>query len=125
MRYPSLYEPPTGKITGLDYTLLIDAGFSGDAMRAILSYSLDLYLAGNRSPLIFVAHAQLYAFSPRKPDLNTPTEADREMRWKGLTEFIAYAMSKPEVRIVAARDVLAWVQGAARRKLSDSSKPHG
>jgi hypothetical protein len=123
--YPSFYEPPTGKITGLDYTLLIDAGLSGDEMRAILSYNLDLHLAGNRSPLTFVAHAHLYAFSPRMPDLNAPTEADREMRWKVLTDFIAYAMSKPEVRIVAARDVLSWAQGAARRKLSDSSKPQG
>lgn len=125
MPYPSFHEPPTGKITGLDYTLLIDAGLSGDEMRAILSYNLDLHLAGNRSPLIFVAHAQLYTSSPRGGDPARPTEADREMRWKGLTAFIAYATSKPEVRIVAAQDVLAWVQGAARRKLSDSSKPHG
>jgi hypothetical protein len=126
-RAPSFYEPQTGKITGVDYTLLIAAGVSGDEMRAILSYNLDLHLAGNRSPLIFVAHGQLYTSSPspRKGDPASATEAVREMRWKGLTEFIAYAMSKPEVRIVAARDVLAWVQGAARRKVSDSSKPHG
>ncbi len=120
MPYPSFYEPPTGKITGLDYTLLIDAGLSGDEMRAILSYNLDLHLAGNHSPLIFVAHAQLY--TSRKGDPDAKAEANGEMRWKGLTAFISYAMSKPEVRIVSARDALAWTQGAARKRLSDSSK---
>ena len=34
--YRSQYEASSGKITGLDYTLLIDAGVTGDEMRAIL-----------------------------------------------------------------------------------------
>ena len=48
LSYPSLYEASSGKITGLDYTLLIDAGVTGDEMRAILEYNLDLHLSGNR-----------------------------------------------------------------------------
>jgi hypothetical protein len=89
---------------------------TGDEMRAILEYNLDLHLSGNRSPLIFVAHAHLYAFSSPADNPDTTTDAVREARWKGLSEFIAYALTKPEVRVVATRDVLAWVQAALSRQ---------
>jgi len=115
--YPSVYDSRRGKITGLDYTLLIDAGVTGDEMRAILSYNLDLHLAGNHSPLIFVAHSHLYAFSTPDDNPDTPTNADRQTRWKGLTDFIAYALTKPDVRVVATEDVLAWMRTHMSRKL--------
>ncbi len=114
--YPSLYEASTGKITGLDYALLIDAGITGDEMRAILSYNLDLHLAGNRAPLIFVAHSHLYAFSGADDNPDTPSDADRAARWNGLAAFITYALTKPDVRIVGTGDVLAWMQGALAAK---------
>jgi peptidoglycan/xylan/chitin deacetylase (PgdA/CDA1 family) len=112
LRYPSLYEASTGKITGLDYTLLIDAGLTGGEMRAVLAYNLDLHLAGNRSPLIFVAHAHLYAYSGADDNPDTPSDAERAARWKGLAAFIDYALTKPEVRIVGTGSVLAWMRGA-------------
>ena len=114
--YPSLYEASTGKITGLDYALLIDAGITGDEMRAILSYNLDLHLAGNRAPLIFVAHSHLYAFSGADDNPDTPSNADRAARWNGLAAFITYALTKPDVRMVGTGDVLAWMQGALAAK---------
>jgi hypothetical protein len=113
MPYPSIYDGARGKIAGLDYTLLMDAKVTGDEMAAILAYNLDLHLAGNRSPLIFIAHSHLYAYSSPDDNPDTPSPAERDARWKGLTDFINYAMSKPEVRIVATRDVLAWVQRAS------------
>jgi hypothetical protein len=115
--YPSIYDAAAGKITGLDYTLLIDAGVTGDEMRAILEYNLDLHLSGNHSPLIFVAHAHLYAFSTPDDNPDTLTNADRKARWKGLTDFIAYALTKPDVRVVAAEDVLAWMRANMAPKL--------
>src|SRR5262245_17503014 len=115
--YPSLYDSTRGKIAGLDYTLLIHAGVTGDEMRAILEYNLDLHLAGNHSPLIFVAHAHLYAFSSAEDNPDTPTNTDRQTRWKGLTDFFAYALTKPDVRVVAPEDVLAWMRAHMSRKL--------
>ena len=112
--YPSLYEQSSAKITGLDYTLLIDAGATGDEMRAILEYNLDLHLSGNRSPLVFVAHAHLYTFSTPEDNPDTPSNAERKARWKGLTEFIAYALRKPEVRVVAGRDIVEWMMAMRR-----------
>src|SRR5262249_9737763 len=37
--YPDIWEPSTGKIAGLDYTLLNDAQVQPDEMRAILEYN--------------------------------------------------------------------------------------
>lgn len=51
-----------------------------------------------------------------KDNPDTVTDADRKARWKGLTEFMTYALTKPEVRVVASRDVLAWVRAAVSRK---------
>ncbi|MGH6742868.1 MAG: hypothetical protein ACREDY_28205, partial [Bradyrhizobium sp.] len=114
--YPSLYDASTGKITGLDYTLLIDAGLTGDEMRATLEYNLDLHLSGNRSPLVFVAHAHLYAFSTPDDNADTPSDAVRQARWKGLMQFIAFALAKPDVRIVGSGSLVTWMQGAASAK---------
>jgi hypothetical protein len=43
--------------------------------------------------------------------------ADRQTRWKGLTDFIAYALTKPDVRVVATKDVLASMRANMSRKL--------
>ena len=108
--YPSIYEASTGKIAGLDYTLLIDAGLSGAEMSAVLKYNLDLHIAGNRSPFVFIAHSHLYTYSTPEDNPGTPTAADRDERWKGMTEFIQYALKKPEVRIVSVKELLAWIR---------------
>ncbi|HXI60599.1 MAG TPA: hypothetical protein VNO55_31275 [Polyangia bacterium] len=116
--YPSLYEPATGKLAGLDYTILIDAMLSPEEMLAVLKYTLDLHLQGNRSPLIFIAHSFLYDFTGSdegKPDdqrdnYTTPSSAVRDARWKAIADFLAYAVSKPEVRVRPVRDIVAWMQ---------------
>jgi MYXO-CTERM domain-containing protein len=111
--YPSIYEKSTGKLAGLDYSILIDAQLTPAEMTAILEYNLDQHIAGNRSPIVFIAHSHLYAYSSPDDNPDTPSKAIRDARWKGLTDFITYALTKPEVRIVPAKDILAWVEKAA------------
>lgn len=113
--YPSIYEASTGKITGLDYTLLMDAGITGSEMGAVLKYNLDLHLSGNRSPIVFIAHSHLYSYSSPEMNPDTPSAAERDARWKGLTDFLTYALSKPEVRIVSAKNILAWINRQKRQ----------
>jgi peptidoglycan/xylan/chitin deacetylase (PgdA/CDA1 family) len=108
--YPSVYEASTGKIAGLDYTLLMDAGLNGAEMSAVLKHNLNLHLQGNRSPLIFVAHSHLYTYSTPTDNPDTPTAAIRDERWEGLTDFVQYALTKPEVRIVAVKDLIEWME---------------
>jgi hypothetical protein len=63
-----------------------------------------------------VAHPHLYAFSTAEDNPDTPSEAVRAARWKALTGFINYALTKPDVRIVGTSDVLAWVQATLAAK---------
>ena len=115
MPYPSLYDPGSGQIAGLDYTLLIDAGVSGDELRAILEYNLDHHLAGNRAPLVLVAHSHLYAVSSRDENPDTPSEAVRQARWRGLTDFLDYALGQAAIRVVSTGQIVDWMRRSAAR----------
>ncbi|MBA2479035.1 MAG: polysaccharide deacetylase family protein [Planctomycetes bacterium] len=102
--------------TALDYSLLITDGMTAAEMRAVLDHNLDQHLAGNRAPLVFVAHSHLYAFTSARENPDTPSLAIRDERWRALSGFIEYALSKPEVRVVAAEDVVDWA-----RKVNEAS----
>jgi len=110
MPYPSLWDPGTGKLAGLDWTVLMDAKLSPDEMTRILQYTLDQHLAGNRSPFVICAHTFMYSYSKPDSKLDTPSAAVRDARWKALTTFLSYALAKPEVRIRPVKDIMAWVR---------------
>ncbi|MCF3651357.1 polysaccharide deacetylase family protein [Synoicihabitans lomoniglobus] len=86
-----------GKITGLDWNVLEMAHLDGPDFLAILKYTLDLRLAGNRAPFMVGGHTALYPTD--KPDRRAAIEA-----------FVTYALSKPEVRLVTPTQVLAWLR---------------
>ena len=108
--YPSLWEPATGKLSGLDWTVLVDAKLRPDEMTRVLQYTLDQHLAGNRSPFVICAHTFLYAYAKPGSNPDTPSVAIRNARWKALTAFLSYALSKPEVRMRPVKDIVDWMQ---------------
>jgi hypothetical protein len=110
LAYPDIYEASSGKIAGLDYSMLNDAQIKPDEMRAILEYNLDLHLKGNRAPFIFIAHGFNYSNEGGVADPNTPSVPIAVDRQNALLAFVKYALSKPEVRIVNVKDILAWVK---------------
>jgi len=86
-----------GKITGLDWNVVEMATLDGPDFRAILDYTLELRLAGNRAPLMVGAHTALYP-------------ADKPDRREALEGFIHHALTHPEVRIVTPVQLLAWLR---------------
>jgi len=88
---------PQDRITGLDWNVLEAAKCDGPELLAILKQTLDLRLAGNRAPFMVGGHTALYPAG--KPD-----------RRRAMEEFIAYALSKPEVRFVTGRQLLEWLR---------------
>lgn len=88
---------PTEKISGLDWNVLEAAKCDGPEFLAILKHTLDLRLAGNRAPFMVGAHTALYPAN--KPD-----------RRKAMEDFIAYALSKPEVRFVTGKQLIEWLR---------------
>jgi len=86
-----------GKITGLDWNVFEQARLSGGDFLAILKYTLDLRLAGNRAPLMVGAHTQLFPES-------------EPVRRAAMEVFIRYALSKPAVRLVTPQQTLQWLR---------------
>ena len=90
------WNSQSGRITGFDWNLLA-AGLSGEDFLAILKYSLDQHLQGNRSPFIFGGHTALYP-------------ASMPGRREALEAFIDYALQHPEVRFTTPTGLIEWMR---------------
>lgn len=99
------FEPENGKITGFDYNLWYLFHLSGPEVTAILKYTLDRRLAGNRAPFFVGVHSEEYS-EQSEPALGS-TYLERR---RAIEDFLDHAASHEAVRIVAARDVLQWVR---------------
>lgn len=94
------WSAAAGKITGLDWNVLEAARAEPEEFLAILKYTLDLRLAGNRAPFMVGGHTALFP-------ANSPG------RRKAMEEFIAYALTKPEVRFVTPVQLIDWLRKPA------------
>lgn len=94
-----------GKVQGLDWDMFVEADMTKDECVATLKYTLDLRLKGNRAPMLFCTHSDLYGDTNPFPKSITAQE-----RRDVYTEFFKYALSKEEVRVVAHQDILDWIK---------------
>jgi peptidoglycan/xylan/chitin deacetylase (PgdA/CDA1 family) len=100
--YYSLKEKiGTDRITGFDYNLWVLYGLNGKEFSTTLKYNLDLRLEGNRCPFTFGAHSDEYG-------------AELAYRREALVDFIDYALTKPDVRIQSAANLLEWLRKPAK-----------
>lgn len=99
------FDPADGKITGMDWNLWVEFGMSGPEVVAVFKYSLDQRLSGNRAPFPFGVHSDIYS---EQYDSAPATSADE--RRQALREILDYALSRPEVRVVTAKQLLDWLR---------------
>jgi hypothetical protein len=71
---------------------------------ATLKYTLDLRRKGNRAPMLFGMHSAIY--TNNEPAMNASTAERRQ----AIVDFIKYALTFPDVRIVTTKAVLDWVR---------------
>jgi peptidoglycan/xylan/chitin deacetylase (PgdA/CDA1 family) len=116
---PSTYDPATGRIGGADITLFLNAKMAASEVTATLEYTLDLHLAGNRAPMVILAHSHVYASNYTAP-VGAPDYVERQ---QAIEKFIAYALAKRDVRARPVRDILAWMQQPVA--LGDAVRPEG
>jgi peptidoglycan/xylan/chitin deacetylase (PgdA/CDA1 family) len=110
------FDAEHGKITGFDWNLWYEFGMDKAEFVATLKYTLDLRLEGNRCPYLVGTHTDIYADkNPEKPPQTTPQE-----RRDALREFVDYALTKPEVRFVSSKELLAWLKSPAPFATSNS-----
>jgi hypothetical protein len=118
---PGLWEFPvytfnkiTGEtaatVTGLDFNLWTKCqSESTFNFTEVLKQSLDQRLAGNRSPFSVGLHSDIYSQFNQSAN-TTWTNYGYQARRKALADFIEYALSKPEVRLVTFRQLIAWMR---------------
>ncbi|HYI10707.1 MAG TPA: hypothetical protein VEK57_16720 [Thermoanaerobaculia bacterium] len=102
-------EPPGGvarqKRRSSSSSVWVEFGMKPEEVVAVFRYTLDRRLSGNRAPLTFGAHSDLY--SEQYPETLPTTAAQRR---EALTAILNDALSRPEVRVVSARQLLEWVR---------------
>lgn len=99
------FDPADGKITGFDWNLWVDFGMSADEVAATFAHTLDLRLAGNRAPLTFGTHSDIYA-----DQYGAATGSTAAERRRALAEILELALARSEVRVVSARQLLDWLR---------------
>jgi hypothetical protein len=100
------FDPAAGKVTGMDWNLWCEFATTPAEFLAILKYTLDLRLSGNRCPLTIGLHSELYSDKQDTKDLNATVEERRA----ALSEFFAYVLQLPQVRVVDHKELLDWLQ---------------
>jgi peptidoglycan/xylan/chitin deacetylase (PgdA/CDA1 family) len=97
-------------VTGFDFNLWnksqSETGFN---YTEVLKQSLDQRIAGNRSPFAVGLHTDVY--SQFNESANTTwNKFDYMARRKALFDFIEYALTRPEVRLVTYRQLIEWLR---------------
>ena len=101
----SWFDTDSGKITGFDYNLWVSFSMTKAEFLATMKYTLDQRIAGNRAPMMFGAHTDIY--SSKYTAATGATVAERQ---QAIEEFLDYARAKPMVRIRPNKEILQWVR---------------
>jgi hypothetical protein len=103
--HPDYFSEAAPKITGLDYNLWYDFRLNKAEFVATVKHSLDLRLRGNRAPMLFGMHSAIYS-AVTEP---VPSAALAERR-QAIVDFLKYALTFPDVRVVTTKAVLDWIR---------------
>jgi hypothetical protein len=100
-------DPDIEKITMFDYNLWHQAELNNAELLAIMKYTFDRRMEGNRAPLMIGAHSE---FLHRDKDGACPNAQDTRERQRVFEEFLEYALKHPDVRIVRPIDIITWTR---------------
>jgi hypothetical protein len=95
-----------GTVTGFDYNLWVLHQMSAGEVMATLAHTLDERSAGSRAPLCIGMHSDLYS-----RDYAEPMRATLSERRLAIEEFLDYALSRPDVRVVSHSQVIDYING--------------
>ena len=101
------FDTTNGEITGMDWNLWNEFGMTPSEFLATLKYSLDRHLEGNRCPMTVGIHSELYTEHEGSGRDSGPGVEERRA---ALEAFFAYALEKPDVRLVSTRELLEWLK---------------
>lgn len=102
---PTRHESAHKRMSGFDSTAYGTLKISASDFYNSMKWSLDLRLepGDNRAPLTIGLHSDTYSAK------HTGYIPSLEERRKALVDFIEYALTKPDVRFVSAKQLLQWM----------------
>jgi peptidoglycan/xylan/chitin deacetylase (PgdA/CDA1 family) len=114
---PGLWQVPThhfmipggDRMTGFDYNLWARLFHTKSKFLSTVKNTLDLHYNGNRAPFTFGGHTDYYSEFNISANKEC-TGATWKQRREAMEEFIAYALLKPDVRIVTTINIIAWLK---------------
>lgn len=96
----------SGKIPGLDWNLWSDFQMSREEFVASFCHTFDQKFRGNRSPMIFCTHSDIYA-----DDYDDPMPgANGAERRAALKDCYDYVLQFQDVRVWSARQIMDWME---------------
>lgn len=108
------FDESTGKITGLDWNIWFEYYMTAEDALATLKYSFDLRYNGNRCPWPIGFHSDIYSSKYDINDLEgddpAKIKANAAQRRETVIKLVDYILSKPDARIVTAKDMLNWIK---------------
>ncbi len=124
---PGLWQMPTdcvffetagsvSRTTGFDYNLWFSKATTKQEFVDILKFSLHQKYDGNRSPMNFGGHTNYYSDDGlAEMKLYDPASAAKLKstvleRTAAIKEFLEYALTLPDVRVVTTQQALDWVK---------------
>ncbi len=105
------FIPENGEITGMDWNLWNEFYLTPTEFLSVFKYSLDRHLSGNRCPMTVGLHSELYTV---RAGMTAAQAALILERRAAVRDFLDYALSKPEVRVINHRELLDWMRRPSR-----------
>lgn len=102
------FDEASGKLPAFDYNLFFVFKMNREEALAVLKYTFDLHYNGNRAPFSLGAHSDIY--SSRYPLSGLTNYKDRQ--WV-IEQFVGYILTRPDTRIVTARNVIEWCKSTS------------
>lgn len=112
----NVVEPSGGKVTGFDYNLWFAKQYTKAKFVATLKNTLDKKYYGNRAPMNFGMHTNYYSDKAIEEMKIYDPASERKLvtnvveRTQGIKEFLDYALSLPDVRVVTTQQALEWIK---------------
>jgi peptidoglycan/xylan/chitin deacetylase (PgdA/CDA1 family) len=125
---PGLWQLPHVTYLGPGETTPREKGFdsgiwpraaTGSVLLGYLKSTLDWHYKGNRAPMDLGLHSDYYTSENKSPDV-LAFATDFEQRRQALVDFLNYAQTLPDVRVVNMVDFVRWMRNPAA--LDDRSK---
>lgn len=107
------------KVDGVDYNFWAQFKLTKEECLAIMKYSFDLTYEGNRAPFHYLIHSDFYS-DTEEYSTWFPTVTNEERR-AIVQEFIDYALTKQDVRIISSAQLIDWMRNPVKLSTQGSS----